>query len=384
MKDIYQYMAALQEEGQSGALATVVARRGSAPMSGDAKMLVRGDGSIVGTVGGGCLEAEVWQTALQVIEEGTPQKLTFNLTQKEAGDSGHICGGVVDILVEPISGYDRELLWEITDIRTRGGSATLATVVHPGLGEKLAVGRKMLIRRDGSTLGSIPGLEAEVWREGSEVMRGRSPLLLRFDPAPVRQGTRRRQEGDASEVFLEPISSSPTLYLFGGGHVSLNVAQVAHLAGFKVVVVEDRPAFASKERFPMAERLVAGPFPDVFDQLSIDEGDYLAIITRGHANDEVVLGWAVRTPARYIGMIGSKSKVLLTYRRLQQQTELSREEFISRVHAPIGLDVGADTPGEIAVAIVAELIRVRRQAAEEAGLRSAPSKRTSSFKSFNR
>ncbi len=357
-KDVFREMARLKGQGQSGALATVVARKGSAPMSGDAKMLVREDGSTEGTVGGGCLEAEVWETAMSVLDAGAPEKLTFDLTQQEAEDSGHICGGVVEILVEPFQAFDSGLLEEINRIRTEGGSAALATIVQPGgLEAPAPEARKMLFRRDGSSVGEIPNYSAEIWTESTQIIRHGNPTLLHFHPDAARRGEKRT---DATEIFVEPISSQPLVYIFGGGHVSFCVAQAAYLAGFRVAIVEDRPSFANKERFPMAEAFHVGEFPAVFDEIAIDESDYLAIITRGHANDEVVLEWAIGTKARYIGMIGSKSKVLLTYRHLQEKG-FERRALIDRVHAPIGLDIGADTPGEIGVAIAAELIRHRRR-----------------------
>ncbi len=358
--DVFKEMAQLKAKGERGALATVVARKGSAPMGGDAKMLIRQDGSTSGTVGGGCLEAEVWQAAMNVLESGAPEKLAFDLTAREAGDSGHICGGVVEILVEPFDAYDKELLAEINEIRIRGGIAALATVVQAdGLGALPPAKRKMLLRRDGSTRGELPEYAAEVWRESAQIIRHGQPSLLSFASEEVRSGKRRRQPGEGTEIFVEAITSRPLVYLFGGGHVSFCVAQAAHLAGFRIAVVEDRPSFANKERFPMAEAFYVGEFPAVFEKIPVDESNYLAIITRGHANDEVVLEWALKTPARYIGMIGSKSKVLLTYRHLEEKG-FNRDDLIRRVHAPIGLEIGADTPGEIGVAVVGEFIRLRR------------------------
>ena len=360
-KDVFREMARLKEDGQSGALATVVARKGSAPMSGDAKMLVREDGSTEGTVGGGCLEAEVWETAMSVLETGEPEKLRFDLTQQEAEDSGHICGGVVEILVEPFQAFQEELLGEINRIRNQGGSAALATIVQPGeLDLPAPESRKMLFRRDGSAVGEIPDYSTEIWAESTQIIRNGSPTLMQFNRDAARAGEKRSTLTDATEIFVEPISGQPLVYIFGGGHVSFCVAQAAYLAGFRVSIVEDRPSFANKERFPMAESFYVGEFPEIFEKIPVDESDYLAIITRGHSNDEVVLEWAMKSDARYIGMIGSKSKVLLTYRHLQDKG-YARGELIERVYAPIGLDIGADTPGEIGVAIVAELIRHRRK-----------------------
>ena len=281
-KDVFREMAKLKGDGQSGALATVVARKGSAPMSGDAKMLVREDGSTEGTVGGGCLEAEVWETAMSVLETGEPEKLRFDLTQQEAEDSGHICGGVVEILVEPFQAFQAELLDEINHIRNQGGSAALATIVQPGdLEVPAPEARKMLFRRDGSALGEIPNYSTEIWAESTQIIRNGSPTLLQFNTDAARAGGKRSTLEEATEIFVEPISGQPLVYIFGGGHVSFCVAQAAYLAGFRVSIVEDRPSFANKERFPMAESFFVGEFPDIFEEIPVDESDYLAIITRG-------------------------------------------------------------------------------------------------------
>ncbi|MFP6868765.1 MAG: XdhC family protein [Nitrospinota bacterium] len=363
-KDVFKEMSELKEKGTRGAIATVVSRKGSAPMSGDAKMLVREDGSTMGTVGGGCLEAEVWQTAMNIIEDGSPEKVSFDLTADEAGDSGHICGGTVEIFIEPFDAYDPGLLAEILDVRNRGQSAVLATVVQVGSGKESSPDqRKMLVKRSGTMIGEIPDFAAEIWRESGQIMRQGQPSLMQFWAGDDRPGAKRRSAGDATEIFVEPITAQPLVYLFGGGHVSYCVALAAQMAGFRIAVVEDRPSFANKERFPMAESFYVGEHPAIFDEIPVDESNYLTIITRGHANDEIILEWALKTPARYIGMIGSKSKVLLTYRHLRDKG-FDMDEIIRRVHAPIGLDIGADSPGEIGISIAAEFIRLRRQGEE--------------------
>ena len=298
---------------------------------------------------------------MNTLKSGLSEKLEFDLTAEDAGDSGHICGGTVHLFVEPFQDYDINLLNEINDIRTGGGSGVLATVIQEGSGASGPMSsKKMLYRRDGSSEGQIPGYEAEIWRESGQIMRRGQPALLHFGGEEIAPGIRRGRPEEATEIFMEPITIQPLVYLIGGGHVSFCVAQAAHLAGFRIAVVEDRPAFANAERFPIAEDFYVGEFPGVLDEIPVDESSYITIITRGHTDDEVALEWALRTPARYIGMIGSKSKVLLTYRHLRDKG-FDRDEIIQRVHAPIGLDIGADTPGEIGIAIAAELIRHRRK-----------------------
>jgi xanthine dehydrogenase accessory factor len=259
--DIYEEIVRLRREGRRGALATIVNVRGSIPSFETAKMLVRDDGSFVGTIGGGCVEAEVWQAAREVMEQEKPRTLVFNLNQNPRYDTGLVCGGTL-------------------------------------------------------------------------------------------------------EIFVEPVLPAPLLYLFGAGHVALNVYRAARMAGFDVVVVDDRESYANRERFPEARDVFAEDMDPVLKRLAPPESSFIVIVTRGHRDDMRVLRWAVDTPARYIGMIGSRRKVIGIYRELENEG-LSPDTF-ERVHAPIGLDIGAITPEEIAIAIVAEMIAVRRRA--DAGL----------------
>jgi xanthine dehydrogenase accessory factor len=255
--DIYEEIVQLRRDGRRGAVATIVNVRGSIPSFKTAKMLVRDDGSIVGTIGGGCVEAEVWQAARVVMESEKPRTLSFNLNQDPKYDSGLLCGGTLDIFIEPV----------------------------------------------------LP------------------PALL---------------------------------YIFGAGHVSISLYKVAKDAGFEVTVVDDREAYSNRERFPEAKEVIAEDFDQATARLTPNESSYIVIVTRGHRDDMRVLRWAVQTPARYIGMIGSKRKTIAVFRELTKEG-LSPELF-ERVHAPVGLDIGAITPEEIAVAIAAELIATRRHA----------------------
>jgi len=254
--DIYEEIVKLRQEGRRGAVATIVNVRGSIPSFETAKMLVRDDGSIAGTIGGGCVEAEVWQAAREVMENEKPRSLTFNLNQDPKYDTGLVCGGTLDIFIEPV----------------------------------------------------LP------------------PALL---------------------------------YIFGAGHVSLNLYKVARLAGFDVSVIDDREAYANRQRFPDAHEILAEDYDQAMARLSPKESSYIVIVTRGHRDDMRVLRWAVQTQARYIGMIGSKRKTITIFRELVQ--EGLAPQLFERVHAPVGLDIGAITPEEIAVAITAELVAVRRR-----------------------
>jgi xanthine dehydrogenase accessory factor len=253
--DIFEEIVRLRKAGRKGALATIIEVQGSIPSHESAKILVRDDGTFAGTVGGGCVEAEVWSVAQEVMREEKPRRLHFNLNANPEFDNGLICGGSLDI-------------------------------------------------------------------------------------------------------FVEPILATPTVVILGGGHVALYVARVAKIAGFDVKVADDREAFANKERFPEASQVYAGPWEDVLAKLNVTNHTYLALVTRGHKGDLDCLRWAVTTEARYIGMIGSKRKFIEICKVLER--EGVPPERIDCVHSPIGLDIGALTPEEIAVSIVAEMIAVRR------------------------
>jgi len=220
----------------------------------------------------------------------------------------------------------------------------------------------MLVREDGSMAGTIGGgcVEAEVWAAAKDVMQKEAPRKMIFHLNNEATYDNGLICGGTLEVFVEPILPQPVAYLFGGGHVSMAVAKAAHAAGFGIAVVDDREAFANKERFPMAQDVFTS-YEDAFEKIKPNAASYLVIVTRGHKEDMRVLAWAVRTEARYLGMIGSKRKVLSVYKALENEG-YKPEEF-ERVYAPMGLDIGALSPEEIAVSITAELVAVRRNAA---------------------
>jgi xanthine dehydrogenase accessory factor len=255
--DLFEEVLRLRRAGKRAVMATIVHTNGSIPSFESSRMLVREDGSILGTIGGGCVEAEVWAAAKDVLKAEAPRKMTFNLNNEASYDNGLICGGTL-------------------------------------------------------------------------------------------------------EVFVEPILPQPVLYIFGGGHVSIAVANAAHTAGFAIGVIDDREQFANAQRFPMAREIYTS-YEDAFAKLQPNPSTYVLIVTRGHRDDMRVLAWAVKTDARYLGMIGSKRKVLSVYQALER--EGFAPELFNRVNAPVGLEIGALTPEEIAISIAAELIAVRRGAA---------------------
>ena len=256
MEDIFKEIAIIKSEGGSAALATAIKTTGSTPREAGSKMLIRSDGTIVGSIGGGSLEATICQEAVNVIKEDKPKVLHFNLTEEEVAGDGMLCGGTMDI-------------------------------------------------------------------------------------------------------FIEPILSEPTLYIFGGGHISLPLAAISKMVGYRVVVVDDRPEFANQDRFPEADEIIAQDFSLAFSRLKVNRSSYITIVTRGHLYDETVLEWAVNTDAAYVGMIGSKKKNDTIFSNLRSKGV--SKKLLESVHAPIGLEIHAETPEEIAVSIMAEIIKVRRK-----------------------
>src|SRR5579864_1480951 len=253
--DIYEEVVRLRRLGQKCALATIVQVNGSIPSYESAKLLVREDGSMIGTIGGGCVEAEVWNAAREVMQEERPRQMNFSLGQDAAYDNGLICGGQLS-------------------------------------------------------------------------------------------------------VFVEPVIPQPRLFIFGAGHISKSISKVATMAGFATVIVDNRDAFANRDRFPEADEIHSEEYEEVFPKLAIRDTSYIVIVTRGHRDDMRVLRWAVETNAKYIAMIGSKRKVIGVVKELEKEN-VPRSVF-ERIFAPMGFEIGAITPEEIAVSVVAEMIAVRR------------------------
>jgi xanthine dehydrogenase accessory factor len=340
-------------EGQKVALSTIVSSKGSLPMSKKAKMLVRPDGKFVGTVGGGCLEADVWSEARRVVETEIPSLQKFILTEKHAGENGLNCGGTVEIFTEPLlPRRDDSMLREISRIITSRGSAVLATRVAGGDSHS-----KMLIESSGKVWGGLGDAVVD------QYVRAAFDALETI-PEGLLQVVELEREGTLQKIFLESICPEPTLYLFGGGHVAHAIAQIAHTAGFRIIVIDDRPMFANRERFPMASETLTLDMDTAFDHLEMDDLSYIVAVTRGHQHDKPVIRQAVRTKARYVGMMGSRRKTALMWKEFE--AEGIDRHLLEAVHAPIGLNIGADTPEEIAVSVVAELIQVRRNSGKPA------------------
>lgn len=252
----------------------------------------------------------------------------------------------------------QDIYEEIVKLKSKGECAALATIILTSGSTPREQGAKMLIRQDGSIVGTIGGslLEAQVRKEAKNVIYEEKPKVLNFDL------TGKDMEGmicgGQAEIYIEPIIPTPALYIFGGGHISFSLARIGKMVDFRVVVIDDRKEYVNPERFPEADKTIAADYLKAFSQITINNFSYIVIVTRAHAYDETVLGWAVTTNAKYIGMIGSRKKTKKVYDNLLAKGISEKE--LKRVYAPIGLDIKAQTPEEIAISIIAEIIQIRR------------------------
>jgi len=349
-------MCGLLEKGESFVLATILNHQGSTPRSSGARMLIREGGQIMGTIGGGLLEAQVISRAPSVFEDRRTCVAHHALNADMADSMDMICGGTLSVLLEFITADQNNRKWfgRLNQMASENMAGLVVTPVPDTDGRQELPSGKFLLGPDGS----IAVKKSASFPDAPALFAAYRHLRR---PALVRLGQQK--------FYIEPIGNQECLYLFGAGHVSQRVARFAHTVGFKVVVVDDRSEFANRKRFgEVDEILVPQSYANSFQTLTIDRNSYLVIVTRGHLHDRLVLAKALRTKAGYIGMIGSKRKRDAIYESLLKD---GYQPFdIERVHSPIGLDIDAETPEEIAVSIVSELI------ASRAFLRKNPSVNT--------
>ena len=255
-----------------------------------------------------------------------------------------------------------EIYREMVEIISRGESGVTATIVSSKGSSPRKEGAKMLIRANGSSMGTIGGggIEKQVMEKASEVLKTGIPVTLHFDMS----GSGREAAmvcGGQVDVFMEPFGSPETLYMFGAGHISQYTASIAKKLGFRTVIIDPRPEFNNVQYFPDADKLIVRDFKESFSELKITGKDYILIYTPGHLSDEVCLASAVRTGAKYIGMVGSKKKALDVKKRVVEDG--ASQKRVNEVHSPVGIDIGSETPAEIAISILAEIIQVKRQSA---------------------
>ena len=348
MKEVIQGAVDQLNDGQPCVLATVVRTKGSTPQKAGAMLLVRQDGTGAGTLGGGCVEGDIWFAAREILRNGSgPEFKDYFLNEDVAARDGLVCGGTMYFYLEPVRDPASFLpiASEIVGAYEGGEPVALATVVNvpQGAGN---MGAKLLLRIDGSVEGSLgdPALDSQAIEAARRVAEvGNTESLT---------------AADGAEIFVEGFTTPPTLVTVGGGHVGKATADLARALGYRVYVVDDRSEFANAERFPYAEQIVVAPYDRWADDLTLNVNTFVVVATRGHRFDDLALETALETRARYIGLLGSRRKTLMIYQRLSQNGV--PVERLKQVRAPVGLDIGALTPEELAVSIMSEIIMVRR------------------------
>jgi xanthine dehydrogenase accessory factor len=341
MRKILEQLDGALRAGQPVAYTALVETRGSTPQKAGAAMLVFPDGSQSGTLGGGCVEAEVKRRALRLIDHGETELLTFQLDDNYGWDDGLICGGRMTMLVDPVRpGDDQSYFATLHSLILAGTACTESVVIDAEKAGEGHAADRFLLNAQGRVIASRA--------------RSAMPAAAADHLRPIQQRPRAYVEQGISYLpFLERCR----LMIVGAGHVGQRVAALAAEVDFDVWVVDDREEFCNSQRFPAAGRLVVGSIDTALSGLEIDARTYCLIVTRGHHHDEEALYHLAETPASYVGMIGSRRKIKLIFDDLLAEG-ISREA-LARVSAPLGIDIGSQTVAEIAVSIVAELIAHR-------------------------
>ena len=348
MHEVFQEAINLLGNAEPMVVATVIRTKGSTPQKPGSKLLVRKDGTGVGTLGGGCVEGDIWFAASELMKSGGPsQYREYELNEELAAEDGLICGGTMYFLIDPVYKPDEYLDFakEIDRAYQGGEPVALASLILPGEGNDSKIGAKLFVRSDGSTVGTLgtPELDERAVAKGTELMvHGKNEYVI---------------TDTGSEFFVEAYTTPPQLVLCGGGHVSNAIAPLARKLGFLVYVTDDRAEFANSDRFPEAEMIVVKTPDEAFPEIPINPNTFIIVATRGHRYDNVALAAAAKTSAKYVGLLGSRRKIIMIYEDLMR-AGISKER-IEELRAPIGLDIHARTPDEIAVSIMAEILMFR-------------------------
>lgn len=346
MREALATWSAWAAAGRSVAVATVVAVAGSAPRPEGSRFLVSSDGDMAGSVSGGCVENDVFVHATEVLGGGPSRLVTYGIADEEAFEVGLACGGTIQVYIEPMGGPVLQAAARLVEDERL---AALATVV-----EGAAAGTRALIAGEaGVVAGSLPvEIEADVIADAEDLMAAEQARLLVY--------------GDHS-VFVETLAPQPRLVVWGADEVAISLAAMARLAGFRVTVCDPRPAFALADRFPEADEVLAGWPDDLADRVPLDGRTYVVVLTHDSRVEGPLLPRVLGSPARYVGALGSRRTHRKRVERLAAQGW--GEEDIRRIHGPVGLDIGAEGPAEIAVSILAEMVQARYRSGSGLSLR---------------
>ena len=348
MREVFNTTVNSLQNQEPCVLVSVVRTKGSTPQKPGAKLIVRADGSAAGTLGGGCVEGDIWFAAKELIRSrGTAIVKDYFLNEELAARDGLVCGGTMYFLLDSIQDSTSMLshLQEIQKAYDGGPAVGLATMVKPPKGSQIPIGKKILIRSDQTKTGTLGStqLDKHVQRRLSALMDyGQSEFVTR---------------DDGTEVFLEAFTTPPQLVVMGGGHIARCLSELSMSMGFALYIIDDRPEFANPERFPNAINTIVSSYDTGLDRVPVSRNTFIVIATRGHQFDDVAAETAALSQAGYVGLLGSKRKCLMIYQALFERG--IPEALIRRIRGPVGLDLGGRTPEEIALSIMAEITMER-------------------------
>jgi len=355
--ELMRKLLSLGETGEDVVLATVIRTAGSTPRNPGAKMLVLKDGRVYGTIGGGLGEAVVISEASSVFNNKSSKKYRVSMTSDIAAGEGMVCGGEMEVFIDFISGGDREtrqVFAAYSEAQGKNENPLLVTITDIDDDKKEILGRKMVFLPANSEAGDLGCAEAT---EQARLLAGRFQTARKPELVTLAGGSRLNTV-EKLELLFEPGVPTPQILILGGGHITVPLVKISSVLGYRTIVVDDRPSFADTARFPEAGRVICAGFKGFLKNFKVAPETYIIIVTRGHMHDLGCLREVINQPAAYIGMIGSRRKIKMIMTQLEKEG-ISRER-LNEVHSPIGLDIGAETPEEIALSILAEIVGVRR------------------------
>lgn len=342
MQEITADVDRWREAGESVALATVIQTWGSSPRKVGAKMALTPDGKISGSVSGGCVEGTVFEQGVEVLESGRPRLLSFGVADETAWEVGLACGGQIQVFVQAVEGAIYE---QVRQLVLQDSSMAIATVVQ-GEGEWL--GGQLVMGLDGVKAERVPAL-----------LR---PAILQATQNALQQGQSQRvplENHPGVELFIEVSLSAPVLIMVGGVHIAIALTSIAKTLGYQTVVIDPRRAFGTTVRFSHVDRLIQAWPQKAFEQITITPNTAVAMLTHDPKIDDPALKVVLNSPAFYVGALGSQQTQT---KRRQRLTEAGLTETqIQRIHGPIGINIYAQTPEEIALSVMAEIVKTRRQ-----------------------
>lgn len=349
MEQLNQKILDCLEQGQAFAVITIMTHKGSTPRTSGSKMIVLKDRTIFGTIGGGLVEAMVIDAGVELLELNKCKIMEFALNKKLKDGLDMVCGGDLTVLMEAYVKSPEliSVFQALVALEKKGKKGFLVSKIK-GFSKSDFTTQKCLALPDTSVKGSmvLPVQLMEAIQE--DRFSGSFPVLY---------------NAGLEEFIVEPVLPLDVIYIFGAGHVGFQLAKMAMLADFQTIIVDDRGEFANLERFPDSKEVHAvDHFKKAFDDLNIDTNAYLVIMTRGHLHDQTVLEQALKTSAAYVGMIGSSSKRKQIYDNLMEKGVSKKS--LEKVYSPIGLEIMSETPAEIAVSIIGEIILVRASGAK--------------------